>query len=244
MTKFKKIIIRTCFVFIILIPVAAFAHFIVFPQETRSILIDYSNFKKEGRIYFNASTPHSKIDSLKSLITRASIRIDSFWGEEMNSSKFIYCDNEDDFKKYCVNPSAPAVTYLKLGSVIVLSAEVMNTDIIAHELSHAELYERIGFYTFNYKIPSWFKHGLAMQNDYRDYYSEDTLKVKSNNFKNLPDIKSFTSDKQFYAGSLQQIMLNYMAAKHEIKNWYTKDKLDNFLTNISSGKTFEEAFGQ
>jgi len=244
MTKLIKIIIRTCLVFIILVPVAAFAHFIVFPHETRSILVDYSSFKKEGRIYFNAATPHDKIDSLKSLINQASIRIRNFWGQEMSTPKFIYCDNDDDFRKYCVNQFAPAVTYLKVGSVIVLSAEAMNTDIIAHELSHAELYERIGFYKFNYKIPSWFKHGLAMQNDYRNYYSDDTLKVKSGNFKDLPDIKSFISDRQFYAGSLQQVMLNYMTANHEIKNWGTKDKLEKFLKDINSGKTFEEAFEQ
>lgn len=244
MKKFRKIIIRTSLVFVILIPVAAFAHFIVFPQETRSILIDYSDFKKEGRIYFNASTPHNKIDSLKSLIEQAAIRIDSFWGQEISTPKFIYCDNEYDFKKYCVNPSAPAVTYLKLGCVIVLSREAINIDIIAHELSHAEFYERVGFYKFNNKIPTWFKHGLAMQNDHRSYYSEDTLKIKSGNFQNLPDIKSITSDKQFYAGTLQQIMLNYMTAKHEVKNWYSKDKLDRFVKDINSGKTFEEALGQ
>lgn len=244
MTKLRKIIIRTCLVFIILIPIAAFAHFIIFPQETRSILIDYSNFKKEGRVYFNASTPHNKIDSLKSLINQASIRINHFWGQKTSSPKFIYCDNEDDFKKYCVNPSAPAVTYLKLGSVIVLSANAMDLDIISHEFSHAEFYEQIGFYKFNYKIPSWFKHGLAMQNDYRDYYSDDTLKAKSDNFKNLPDIKSIKSDGQFYAGSREEIMLNYMTAKNEIKNWYTKEKLAKFLKDINSGKTFEEAFGK
>jgi hypothetical protein len=244
MTKLKKIIRRTVLIFLIVIPISAIAHFISFPQETRSILINYSNFKKEGRVYFNASTLHNKIDSLKSLITLASIRIDNFWGQKTSNPKFIYCDNEDDFKKYCINPSAPAVAYLKLGSVIVLSADAMDLDIIAHEFSHAEFYERIGFYKFNYKIPSWFKHGLAMQNDYRDYYSDDTLKVKSGNFKNLPDIKSFKSDGQFYAGSHQQIMLNYMTAKHEIKNWYTKEKLDKFIKDINSGKTFEEAFAQ
>lgn len=81
MTKLKKIIIRAFLIFIILIPIAAFSHFIIFPQETRSILIDYSNFKKEGRIYFNSSTTsQSKIDSLQSLITQASSRIRNFWG--------------------------------------------------------------------------------------------------------------------------------------------------------------------
>ena len=245
MTKLKKILIRTFLVFIILIPVAAFAHFIIFPQETRSILIDYSNFKKEGRVYFNAlTTPQKKIDSLKSLIDQASNRIINFWGQKASNPKFIYCNNESDFKKYCINFSAPAVTYLKFGSIIILSADAMNLDIITHELSHAEFYERIGFYKFNYKIPSWFKHGLAMQNDYRDYYSEDTLKAKSNNFKNMPDIKSCKTDVQFYNGSREQVMLNYMTAKHVVKNWYTKLKLEKLINELNSGKSFDKAFGQ
>ena len=244
MTKLKKIIIRTCLVFIILIPIAAFAHYIIFPQETKSILIDYSNFKKDGRVYFNVLTAQNKIDNLKSLINQASIRIDYFWGQKTSNPKFIYCDKHDDFEKYCYNPSVPAVTYSKLGAVIVLSADAMDLDIIAHEFSHAEFYNRIGFYNWTFKIPTWFDEGLAMQNDYRDYYSDDTLKAKSDNFKNLPGIKNFKSGGQFLTGSHDQIMLNYMTAKHEVKNWYTKEKLDRFIRDINSGKTFEEAFEQ
>jgi hypothetical protein len=243
MTKFKKIIIRTCLVFIILIPIVAFAHFIIFPQETKSILIDYSNFKKDGRVYFNALTPQNKIDSLKLLINQASIRIDNFWRQKASNPKYIYCDTKEDFKKYCDNPSNPAVTYAKLGVFIVLCADGMDLDIIAHEYSHGEFVNRIGFYNRTFKIPTWFDEGLAMQNDYRDYYSEDTLKVKSDNFKNLPDIKQLKSARQFLAGSHEQIMLNYMTAKHEIKNWYTKEKLDKFIKDINSGKTFEVAYG-
>ena len=244
MTKLKKVIIRASLVFIILIPIAAFAHYIIFPQETKSILIDYSNFKKDGLVYFNVLTPQNKIDSLKSLINQASIRINNIWGLNTSNPKFIYCANNEDFKKYCYNPSVPAVTYAKLGPVIVLCADAMDLDIIAHEFSHAEFYNRIGFYNWTFKIPTWFDEGLAMQNDYRDYYSEDTLKAKSENFKNLPNIKNFKSGSHFLSGSHEQIMLNYMTAKHEVKNWYTKEKLDKFIKGINSGKTFEEAFGQ
>jgi hypothetical protein len=198
MTKLKKISIRTALIFLILIPIAAFAHFIIFPQETRSILVDYSNLKKQSRIYFASATRQAKIDTLQSLIEQASIRVGNFWAQKTCNPKFIYCDNENDFEKYSASPSAPAITYVKLGSVIVLSNSAIDLDIIAHEISHAELYERIGFYKFTFKIPGWFKHGLVMQNDYRNYYSEDTLKVKSNNFTNMPDIKSFKTDEQFY----------------------------------------------
>jgi hypothetical protein len=244
MKKLKKIIIRTFLIFIILIPIAAFAHFIVFPQETRSMLIDYSDFKKDGRLYFNELTPQSKIDSLKFLINNASIRIANFWGSKTSNPKFVYCLKEADFKKYCYNPAVPAVTYTKLGTVIVLSADGMDLDIIAHEFSHAEFYERIGFYKKTFKIPTWFDEGLAMQSDYRDYYFDDTLKSKSDNFKNLPNIKNFKSAGEFLAGSHEQVMLNYMTAKHEIKNWYTKARLDKFIEDINSGKTFKEAYRQ
>ena len=244
MKKLRKILIRTGLVLIILIPIAAFAHFLIFPQETGSILIDWSNFKKEGRVYFNPATPHIKIDSLKLLITRASTRIGNFWGQNKSNPKFIYCDNEADYKKYCDNTSNPAVTYTKLVVVIVLCADGMDLDIIAHEYSHGEFYNRIGFYNRAFKIPVWFDEGLAMQNDYRDYYSEDSLEVKSDHFRNLPDIKKMTSAGQFLSGSHEQIMLNYMTAKHEIKNWYTKEKFDQFIKDINSGKSFKEAYGQ
>jgi hypothetical protein len=245
MTNFKKVIRRTVLIFLIVVPASAFAHFIVFPQQTRSILIDSSDFEKDGRLYFNSNTAQSKIDTLKSLIELASNRVAAFWGQKNCNPKYIYCEKDEDFKKFGSPYPVPALTHIKLGSYMVMSSQGVDLDIIAHELSHAEFYERIGFYNWTFKIPRWFDEGLAMQNDTRSYYSEDTLKFKSNNYKNLPDVKKLISGKQFSEeGSQEQIMLNYMAAKHEVKNWYTKKKLDKFVKDINAGKTFEEAFGQ
>ena len=243
MTKFKKIITRTILIFLIVIPISAFAHFILFPQQTRCVLIDWSGYRKDGRLYFNKNTPQNKLDTLKQLIELASKRVAEFWGEKTCNPKFIYCESEEDFKEYGSLYRVPALTHIKLGSYVVISNEGVDLDIIAHEISHAELYERIGFYNWTFKIPRWFDEGLAMQNDNRNYYSEDTLKSRSNNYKNLPDVKKFKSGKQFSEeGSPDQIMLNFMTAKHEVKNWYTKDRLEKFLKDINSGKRFEEAY--
>jgi len=245
MTKLKKIIRRTVLIFLIVIPISSFAHFIFFPQQTRSILIDYSGFKKDGRLYFNNKTPRNKVDTVNLLIGLASNRVAEFWGQKTCNPKFIYCDSDEDFKKFGSRYQIPALTHIKFGSYIVISNEGIDLDIIAHEISHAEFYERIGFYNWSFKIPRWFDEGLAMQNDSRTYYSEDTLKLKSHNYKNLPDVKKLQSGKQFNEeGSREQIMLNFMTAKHEVKNWYTKEKLDKLIKDINSGKTFEEAFGQ
>ena len=242
MTKFKKIILRSFLTFCILIPIAAFAHFFIFPEESKCILIDYSNFKKDGRLYFNANTSVHKIDSLQTIIKNAALRVDSFWGQKKGNPKFIYCGNDQDFKNYGNPRLDPATTQYKLGPYIVISKKGVDMDIIAHEISHAELYERLEFFKMMFIIPRWFDEGLAMQNDYRDYYSEDTLKAKSDNYRNLPDIKQFNKGGNFYEGTREQVMLNYMTAKHVVKKWYTRQKLDKLITDLNAGKSFEEAF--
>jgi len=240
----KKLFKRTFLVFLVLIPIASFAHFIFFPEQTRSILVDYSNFKKDGRLYFNPSTLQNEVDTVKSFIEFASLRVSNFWGQKTCNPKFIYCETDEDFKKFGGPYSVPALSHIKFCSYIVISNQGVDLDIISHELSHSEFYNRIGFYNWMFKIPRWFDEGLAMQNDYRNFYSEDTLKQRTNNFKNLPDVKKLKTGKQFDEGDLNKVMLNYMAAKHEVKIWYTKEKLDKLIEDINSGKTFEEAFGQ
>ncbi len=242
MKLLKKIFTRIFLVFLITIPIATLAHFFIFPQQSRSILIDYSNFKNDGRLYFSPDISQNKIDTIKYLIEKASLRIAGFWGQKTCSPKFIYCNNEIDFKKYGSPYSVPAITHLKLGSYIVLSNGGIDLDIIAHEMAHAEFYERIGFYNWSFKIPKWFDEGLAMQNDYRNYYSEDTLKVRSDNYKNLPGVKNFKKDNQFNDGSREEIMLNYMEAKHVVRNWYSKKKLQKLIVDLNSGNSFIEAF--
>lgn len=242
MPKLKKIILRSFLIFCVLIPIAAFAHFFIFPEESKCILIDYSSFKKDGRLYFNANTPVAKIDTVKLIIEKASLRVAGFWGQKNGNPKFIYCDNDQDFRNYGNARLDPATTQYKLGPYIVISKEGIDIDIIAHEISHAELYERLGFYKMMFIIPRWFDEGLAMQNDNRDYYSEDTLKAKSDNFKNLPNVKQFNKGGSFYEGSQEQVMLNYMTAKHVVKKWHTQQKLDKLIMDLNAGKSFEEAF--
>jgi hypothetical protein len=242
MKYYKKRFLRLSLIFTSLVPLTCFAHFVIFPQETRTILIDFSDFKKDGSLYFNPATTKNEVDNIESLITKANERITLFWRTAKSSPVFVYCDQAADFKKYSVNPEAPAVTYCKLGEHIVLSKDGIDLDIIVHEISHAELYARVGFYIWTFKLPDWFKHGLAMQNDYRNYYSTDSLKVRTNNLKTMPDITHFKTGAQFYNGTMNEIMVRYMTAKYFIGKWYTKEKLDRLIQDLNAGKSFDESF--
>ena len=242
MKRNKKKFILAILLCIALIPLASFAHYIIFPQETRSLLVFFSGFKKEGNLYYKQSSSGTFVEQTKSLIASATDRVTHFWGSKISTPVFIYCEQLTDFKKYSINPDAPAVTYCKLGEHIVLSQQGMDLDIISHEISHAELYARVGFYIWTFKIPDWFKHGLAMQNDYRNYYSVDTLKARTDHFKTMPDITRFKTSAQFYSGTTEQVMIRYMTAKYFIGNWYSKEKLDRLILDLNSGKYFDNSF--
>jgi len=237
----KKALFRLIILIALLVPLAAFAHSLVFPHETRAILIDFSGYTREGRLYYHPETPREKIDSLHALIALGSVRVEALYGKKTCNPKFIYCEREEDFLKYSMNATVPALAHLKLGSYIVLGKEGIDLDIVAHEISHAELYERLGFFK-RMAVPAWFDEGLAMQVDLRSYYSEENLKIKTQNFQNLPDVKMMNDLRRFQSGSREDIMIHYMAAKYEVGKWYTQEKLLQLIRDIQEGISFSEAY--
>ena len=237
--KKRKIIFA---LMMILFTTVGLAHAFVFPHQTRCLLVDFYSFEKEGELYFRSGINEETKTKLKNLIQQAKIRSGKFWGEGRSNPKFIYCGNREDYKKFGSPNMTPAVAHMKLGSFVVISKNGVDLDIIAHEISHTELYARIGFYNREFKIPTWFDEGLAMQIDHRSYYSIDALKVKSNGFKNLPNVKEMNSFAQFGRGTKEEVMLNYSTAKYEVAKWYTPKKLKTFIQKINEGNNFENSY--
>jgi len=186
---------------LILVTTVGLAHAMIFPQQTRCILLDFYDFERVGSLYIRSGVDEVTRSELSKIIKQAEERVGVFWGEKKSNPKYIYCETEEDYKKFGVPFMTPAAAHMKLGSYVVISKNGIDLDIIAHEISHTELYERIGFYNREFKIPTWFDEGLAMQVDDRNYYSIDSLKVKSNNFENLPNVTKMKTYAQFGSGT-------------------------------------------
>ncbi len=234
----KKTVIRIL-LFFLLLPALALAHFAVFPQETRCILIDFSNFKKSGNIYYHNSAKLDKIQEVKALAEK---KDSLFWKSNIILDyKLIYCDTEKDFNKYAV-AGAPAATYMKLGAYIIIKQESIDENIIAHELCHAILYRNIGWYKRTFTIPAWFDEGLAMQVDDRAYYSIDSLLAKKNAGLQLPDVTKLKKATDFFSGDNETLMLNYSMAKYIVHEWMKTHSLKKFIEAINEGDSFENAY--
>ncbi len=242
MNKAWKVVLRGSILVLLLLPLIAVGHYFAFPEETRCILVDHSDLIKDENLYYKSDVPAATREKIRLLISEAFDRDRNFLGSLTCHPKFIYCDNDADYAKYGDPSGGPACTHTKLGAYIVLSRDGLNADIVSHELMHAELYQCIGFLNNQFKIPVWYKEGLAMQVDNRPDFSEDSLKVYSDNFRKLPDIREINTPALFLSGTSDQVTLHYAAARYEVRKWYTKGRMKQFIAAINNGASFDEAY--
>lgn len=230
-------------VLLLLPPALAFAHYAVFPEATRSLLIDYSSFQKQGEIYFSPTTPEALRQTMQQAIDQANARVATFWGGKRSQPKIIFCDTDEAYQSYGNKFGTPATNHLNwFGSHIVISKDGLDVDIIAHEISHAELQHRIGWRRREFKIPAWFDEGLAMQVDERPKYSEATWQQEIAKGLKPPDVRQLKNINQFMIGTADEVRMNFATARHEVSCWVTKEKLETLVDRINNGDSFEQAY--
>lgn len=236
----------------ILLPLAFILHCIqiygIFnPQLISCILVDLSHMEEVSeRVYISPDISHEKKQHYLKIVEEAQSKTKDFWGENISRPVLILCSNEDDFEKFGDYNSEGISRLYTYGSYIIINPEGLTEDVISHELCHAELFERIG-YENDVKIPAWFHEGLAMvvsgefQNKHSNYsrvfekYSENNLRA---------DLESYESNTGFYSRS-RRMELYYMKAGLEVSRWLKEKKkegLDNFISKMNSGSSFEEAY--
>ena len=239
----SRLVKKVTITFILMIVAVSAAHAIIFPQESRNMAIGLYQFERDGNLYFRESIDEVTKTKLKVLLSEAQAKNKEFWGELKANTKVIYCHTNEDYMKFGLPFMTPGVARTKLGSYVVLSPNGLNVEVLAHELSHTEFNVRIGFFN-QFKIPTWFNEGLAMQVDNRSLYSTESLRVHSHNYTKVPEVKQLNSFAEFAGGTPDQVQLNFMTARYEVGLWYTKERLDQLIQAINQGDSFCEAFNK
>lgn len=236
--------LKVILIILLFLPLIAAAHFFIFPQETRCILIEFTDFKKQQNIYYRKDVSANTIQELIKLKYDAEKKLYTFWKDADHINyKLIYCEEESDYKNYG-RQGSPAVANIKMGAYVVIPKNMFDVNILSHEISHTILYRKIGWYKLHFKIPTWFDEGLAMQVDDRDYYSIDTLLSKQAAGIILPDVTKMDTPEKFHSSSAEQIMLNYSTAKYVVHKWLKKNSLNTFIQAIDKGYSFEKSYNR
>ena len=206
-----------------------------------------SSFEKVAdNIYVNKNYSGNIKEAIQ-LTEEALERDRAFFGElqctETNTTFIIICDDDKLLSKLGGDHDTKT-SFDPKKNYISVSDEYLNIDIIAHELTHAELHTRLNMNALK-RIPTWFDEGLATQNDYREQYGLDAWIEQTDNGKNALPLEDMDTGFEFYADPVEDRRFRYLNAKHEVSEWmeiHGQKGLLELLDKLNSGEEFDTAY--
>ena len=245
----KKIILCCCISFILLLLLTA-VWFFQFTSLGYRMSVPYrSSFEKvSDHIYANKNYSGNIKEAIQ-LTEEALERDRAFFGElqctETTKTIVIICDDDKLLSKLggdhdTITSFDPKKNYISV------SDEYLNIDIIAHELTHAELHTRLNMNALK-RIPTWFDEGLATQNDYREQYGLEAWIEQTDNGKNALPLEDMDTGSEFYAGTVEDRRFRYLNAKHEVGIWmdtHQQKGLLELFDKLNNGEDFDIAYSK
>ena len=235
------------FITILLILAAVVVAVFQFTQFGYLTTVPYrSEFTKiASHVYINRNYAGDQQELLE-MIEQAKDRVRTFFGDMFFQDKtfFIICDDEKLTRKLGEDHGTVIFYFPSETHYICISDEYLELDILAHEITHAELHTRLSAEAQK-AIPTWFDEGIALQNDYREKYSEAQWTQQTDNGKNTVALEDMDTPAEFYAGEAEDRRFRYLNAKHELDVWMTshgQQGLLELLDRLNGGADFTTAY--
>ena len=199
-----------------------------------------------SHVYINRNYAGNQQELLE-MIEQAKDRVRTFFGDVLfqDETIFIICDDEKLTRKLGEDHGTVIISFPTEAYYICISDEYLELDILAHEITHAELRSRLSAKAQK-TIPTWFDEGIALQNDYRERYSEAQWVEQTNNGENAVALEDMDTPSEFYAGGAEDRRFRYLNAKHELNVWMTshgQQGLLELLEKLNDGADFNTAYG-
>lgn len=242
--KIKKRFFIPTIVFIIIFTAAIFCF--QFTSLGYRMTVPYRNFTEIQKNVYVENGFSGDINEVKTIVNEARNRVCEFWGNIESSPTVIISDNDETLAKLGGDHDTATAIIFKAYSYISVSDKYLNIDILAHEMTHAELHTRL------YKgklpqtlIPTWFDEGVATQNDYREQYSDEIWYKKTENGSFIISLDEMDTPEEFYAGNADDRRFRYLISRHEVKEWINrngKDSLIGLIEKVNAGGDFYELY--
>jgi hypothetical protein len=171
-------------------------------------------------------------------------RIAGTFGVPVARPTTIIAADDREAARFGLADDVPGTAFISpLGTEVVLNLAHFSIDVTAHELVHAELAQRLGFWTRTVKLPVWFDEGVAVQLDRRAPYAIDCGAVGE---QRIRQVRHLTTVRRFWHGDRGQIVQNYQAAKcaaAEVLERHPPATLYASLARLTQGADFDDVFG-
>jgi hypothetical protein len=220
------IFILSLFIFVMIFVV----YYMMIPQPTNAMMVGFSNMLRyDNKVYMEKNITAETRDNLYKDFEHSKTRLLEFFEEIKSSPTIIFVQSPKALKSYAQNQTGQTY-YMYWGNYIVIGPNGFNEDVIAHELMHSELRERIKKHNV---IPVWFDEGLATLVDNR---------ISKVNQRNI-DFDTLNTHSAFHDPIRSK--RNYGIAKYEVDRWYKivgKIGLNYLINGLNNGETFKDLY--
>jgi hypothetical protein len=168
------------------------------------------------------------------LMDSARSRIANTFGQPRATPKVIFWDADSILARLKLNAYG-STQFIGTRACVIIGPKGRSVDVLAHEMLHAEIFDRIGFWKRMSDFPVWFDEGVAMQVDYRSDY--DFPSTDDSMF-----IRQLDKPSEFFVSNSEVLTRNYAGAKAEVGKWLDRNgatKLYHVLEQLRSGHAFE-----
>jgi hypothetical protein len=170
------------------------------------------------------------------LLSDSRARIQSSFGSLRSKPMVVFFNESNAFWPLKPNEYG-STSFIGSKVCVIVGPKGQNIDVLAHELMHAEIADRVGYWRRWTQLPIWFDEGLAMQVDYRPDYN-----LSESDSSDADDVKSLRSASEFFAPTDALLTKNYASAKVVVKKWVAdvgSSKVYRQLERVRAGESFE-----
>lgn len=217
----------------------------LFASQLRCRFVAWSTLRQvNGSLYVDPAMTAGDVDRIGILLSDARARDAGFYGSLRSAPQVIAGTDERVIEDFGGHGNRTAATHFVLGETyVVLGPDGMNVDVMAHELMHAELRARLGWWVRDVRIPAWFDEGLAMQADDWEDYREEAWQRETRGGALAPPLEDLTGESAFTSEGYWRA---FATSKHEVRRWLDivgTAGLADFLKLMERGDAFADAYG-
>jgi len=208
-----------------------------------SIIIAHSDYDKNtNNLYIDNQLDTDRKQQIISDLSEAKNRVIKRFGGYTASPIIIIVSSDIDSKKYGLGSSPGVVHIAPWQQYMIINANKAGVDVLAHELVHTEVANRLGYFNWLTKFPVWLNEGIAMQVDNRMQYQSPDDDITREEFSRVILLQKTS---QFWINNTVKNINHYRLAKaavEEILKNSEKTSLFSRLQKIRQGVPTQIAF--
>ncbi len=219
------------------------------PTAAACALVQHQGLQKLEQTLIEPDASEQDRARFLQLATDARARITRTFGAPHAPAELVFLQRRTKLWPLASVGSFGSTLMIGTRACVIIGPKGQSVDVVAHELMHAELLDRVGFWGRLTRIPVWFDEGVGMQVDYRPDFNlpQASGEALSQTGPQTDYVRRLKTVHQFSDVNTHQLIWNYVAAKAEVARWLAAAGPGNLypqLQRIRNGETLEKVLQQ